>query len=695
MRPPLRMALALLPRVTAIVTVVIAATAAPGMAIGAGIRSPQDDAFEQLKRYDFQKRAAVDAIQKRIRQSLADRDQTAQIEQRLIAVLEDSGATFAGKQEACQMLWVIGSARSVPTLARMLGDEKLADIARYALERNVDPLAGKALRSALPAARGKTLVGLINSIGDRHDGESAAALKPYITTADPLVTEASLTALGKIGSESALTILRTRPASDVTAGKAILRCAEHMAAAGKKAEAERLYESLTGEARPAVVRAEGLRALAQMGSTHTPAVVLATLKSPDPYLQQVAAQIGGSLPDPGLVAHWTAAWPNLPVFAQVALLSAMAERRESAAAPLALRALDSKEPLVRMTAIHAVALIGGEQGVARLVDLAVQGQGPDRSAARESLARMSGPRVEENLIARARQGDPAVRATLMAVLADRPTPGARAALMESARGTDARVALEALRALGRIGGAPEHAALLQVLVNTPNEDIRDTAKDALVAIGKRVGESSAEPIRTAFASAPAAARPALLGILAESGGEMALDELLKAAESTDSALKQAAVAALAEGWGDSRPLPKLLKIARSDSSKVLRVQAMRGYLRIVGLDDRIPAGTRVSRIEQALEIAERPEEKRQALSVLRECRVTQAVELASKLLEDPALVEEAADTLLYLAAPQKKGRDTRQPVKGPVVVAALDKVVRLAKNEGQRAQAQKLRQGGN
>ena len=106
----------------------------------------------------------------------------------------------------------------------------------------------------------------------------------------------------------------------------------------------------------------------------------------------------------------------------------------------------------------------------------------------------------------------------------------------------------------------------------------------------------------------------------------------------------------------------------------------------------MPVEDKVGRMSQAIALAERPEEKRQALSVLRDCRTVSAMKQASRLLDDPALFAEAADTVLYLAAPQKKGNQDEPAVKGPSTTAALDKIARLTKDDNQRTQAQKLRQ---
>jgi hypothetical protein len=92
-----------------------------------------------------------------------------------------------------------------------------------------------------------------------------------------------------------------------------------------------------------------------------------------------------------------------------------------------------------------------------------------------------------------------------------------------------------------------------------------------------------------------------------------------------------------------------------------------------------------------MEVAERPEEKRQALGVLRDCRVPSALDLAAASLDDAAVFDEAADTVLYLAAPQKKGDTNLPAVKGSATTAALDKVARLAKDDNLRTKAQALR----
>ncbi|MCW3055939.1 MAG: repeat protein, partial [Chthonomonadales bacterium] len=313
MKPTHRMATAL--TLTALV-------AGAPLAATAGGRRGQDNPYEKLKTYDFQSYAPVDAIRKMILEAQNDKAKTADIEQHLIGVLDDANATFAGKQEACRMLWIIGTARSVPALSKLLVDPKQSDIARYGLERNPDPSAAKALRAALGTTQGTVLIGIINSEGDRADAEAVGPLKAFTTNADPLISEAAITALGKIGTPSALAALRTLPASNILATKATLRIAAHFAATGKTADAAKIYDGLTGEGKPPVIRGEALHGLAGLQSAHTAPVAITFLKSSDPYLQEVGARTIGSMPNPQTTGTVLGLYPGLPPAPQAVLLTA-------------------------------------------------------------------------------------------------------------------------------------------------------------------------------------------------------------------------------------------------------------------------------------------------------------------------------------------------------------------------------------
>ena len=129
------------------------------------------------------------------------------LERQFASLLLSPDATYECKDFICRQLWIIGTKVSVPALAPMLADDTYSDMARYALERNHAPEAGKALRDALTQASGKPLVGVINSLGERRDRMSVLALEKIVAGPDDDAAAAAASALGKIGGAKATTVL--------------------------------------------------------------------------------------------------------------------------------------------------------------------------------------------------------------------------------------------------------------------------------------------------------------------------------------------------------------------------------------------------------------------------------------------------------------------------------------------------------
>ena len=209
-----------------------------------------DKAFEVLKTYDWgNDRSPLAALDTAIAASHGDAAAQKALEARLVAVLK-SDAPNAAKDVTCRQLSLVGSAGSVETLADLLGDEKLAHIARYALERMQCPEALAALREALSKTSGRVKVGVINSLGVRRDAEATAALTALLDASDEAIVSAAAGALGKIGSSDTAKTLKAFQADApdslaLVAADACLANAEQLLADGKKLEAMMMYRGLS------------------------------------------------------------------------------------------------------------------------------------------------------------------------------------------------------------------------------------------------------------------------------------------------------------------------------------------------------------------------------------------------------------------------------------------------------------------
>ncbi len=662
------------------------------VAMATGMAYAQGDPYAQLRSYDFQDRAALAAIQREIVAASGAPAKLAPIEAKLLNVVKDRNASFGGRQEACKFLASIGTARSVPALAAMLKrDAKEADAARYALERIPGPEAGAVLRAALTSSSGRVRVGVINSLGVRRDPAAIAPLARLASGSDPETRSAALDALGGIGTDRAMSALQSARPRDAAAMRAMLRCASAMARAGKSVRLDKAYADLAGKGKPRYIRVAAVRGLASSGSAQWLNVALAAMKDADPYIQRSAASLIAQSRDAATTKKAVAAFGSAPADAQVALLAGWGERRERLAARTAASSAQSADPNVRASAIRAAGRIGDAASVPALADVAASTMA-ESGLAREALAEMPGDESAREILRLAREGKPAVRATLMAVIAERPGAPSLSALLTGMRDADASVAVAALRGLGASGGRTEVAPIAALLTGSTNDEVRDASGRAIVACVQRSDDrdGAVGPVIAALAGASREATAALLGVLAEIGGQRALTELTQATASEDPEVKRAAVRGLAETWADSAPLQSLISIAKNDSAPAVRVIALRGYIRLVGQDGGMPADAKVNALRLALEAASRPDEKRQAFGALRDCRIESAVALLANYLGDADLGTEAAEAVLDLAAPQKRNNRDLPAVTGSAVASALNEIVRKSTDAQIKERAQKL-----
>lgn len=174
-----------------------------------------------------------------------------QTEERLIAVLEVADASRKDKADACLMLARYGGEACVDVVAPLLRDEELSHMARYALEPNPSPAVDPALREALKDVDGKLLVGIIQSIGKRRDGNAVPHLKDYLSDENDPVSMAAARALGRMGTVATAEALMEgfesangSPARSSAIADALLDCAENLKKSGFAHEALEIYDYL-------------------------------------------------------------------------------------------------------------------------------------------------------------------------------------------------------------------------------------------------------------------------------------------------------------------------------------------------------------------------------------------------------------------------------------------------------------------
>jgi HEAT repeat protein len=670
------------------------------------------NAFSQLlgkiKTYDFgQSRADLTAISDMIRQA-STTPEIKGIEKQLDDFLK-SDATYAARQFVCRELSIIGTEASVPALASMLTDEKNADSARYALERIPGEAVDKALREALPKAEGNAKIGIINTLGVRGDKKAVGLLTELVGDPNQTFAVAAVAALGRIDDAGATEALAK--AKDKTTGAlrasvldAYLRCADRLAAKGQKDAASAIYKQLYATSEPMPIRVAAVRGMIMTSGDKTGDTVVEALKSKDKPIQTaaIATLKDVAKTDPsaslraGVVKAASEQLPNLGAVQQAQLLAALADCADRVAMPAVLTAAKSTDESVRVAAMTTIGTLGDASTVDLLVQTAAATKGTEQKAAQDSLYRLRGADVDQAIIKKladadstgSPQAEPKAKVELIRSCDQRNIMAAVPALEKAVKDADGQVRTESIKALRTVAGPQDLADLINLQLAASGAD-RTEIEKTVVAVARKI-PADKNPAEKVLAALPAAkdldARCSLMSVLGKIGDPAALPVLREAIADKEDKVKDAAVRALSD-WPTAAPAADLLKIAQSSENQVQKTLALRGYVRLIGLESDKPAEEIIKMYQEAMTLAPNAAEKRMVLSGVGNAKSFEALQMAAGYLDDPELKQEAEAAVAKIAEStiQKRPQETKE---------LLQKVLAGTTNDSVREQAQKvLKQG--
>ena len=575
-------------------------------------------------------------------------------EAKLIAVLK-SDAPHKEKADACRELARIGTKDAVAPLAALLGDEKLSHMARYGLETIPDPAVDGALRDALGKLKGKALVGVIGSIGVRRDAQAVEPLGKLLSDADADVAQAAARALGKIGTAPAAKALDGALASAPAANQlafceGLFRCAEAMAGKGQQDEARAIYDRLRGlKGAPHQVRAGALRGAVLTRQKEGLPLLLEAIRGEDFVLVAAATRTSQEMPGAEVTQALAAELGKLTGDKQVLLMQTLGNRGDGAAAPAVLAVAKSGPANVRVTAIRTLSQLGNASVVPGLVEMAMGADAEVASAAQLSLSSFPGKEADAAITGLLNAADAKTRSTAIDMVGQRRIAGAIPALLKAAEDADESVRAAGLKVLGDVGGAAELPALIGLLMKTKTAPETQAAEGALSAICVRQTnpEVCVDKLCAALAEAPTKPKLSLLRVLRSVGGAKALAAVRAATTDSAAEIKDTALRALCD-WPTVDALPEVANLAKSSTDPKLKTLALRGYLRLIRLQE-VPAEKKLASLKEAMALIQRNEERKLALAALGDIPTVDALDLVTPHLGTPELKEEASLAAVAIA----------------------------------------------
>jgi HEAT repeat protein len=606
-------------------------------------------------------------------------------EQQLIAILA-SNASPQQKDAVCVKLKRVGTAAAVPSLASLLADKDLSHSARYALETVPAHEAVEALSKALDETTGLLQAAILNSLHVRNALPPMEKLAVLLQSTDELVASAAASALGATDHASAGELLVTRLQKSKSASlkaaiyDAMLAHAYLLRDKASLKNASSAFNAILAQEAPDHIRTAAIAGIIASAEPARALSLLSThLHSADASAQQAALRMARELRSPEVTKVLCDSLSQLKNPAmQVAVIEALHQRADTAAADTLIKMLDSEDAAVRIAAIQAVGDLADGRAVAPLARIAALQTETERRRARLALGNL-------------RHGD--VTAALVAALVDAPAnihpEIVRALIVRGDTGSSDKLFplaekgnRPAATVLGRLARVQDFPALV-ALVQKMNPENRNAVVLALQRACARFRgmQIDVAPLQRAVASSDARLRAALLPAVIALGDGRLRDEVRNALRSNDAALLLPTLKALQENQ-DNALLHDLVTVARSHSDDAVKTAALAASLKVAtdATTTGLSTEQRVEALETIAPIATRTEDKWAVLSGLADSPTTKSLALALPMLADSATQAEASTAINKIAA-------ALPPAEKPGAIEALQKVLSAANNENQRQAA--------
>ena len=374
------------------------------------------------------------------------------------------------------------------------------------------------------------------------------------------------------------------------------------------------------------------------------------------------------LSDAELLPCLSGLFPRLPASRQSLLLLAVGDHGKTIALPLALALSKDSSPPLHVAALRVLGQLGDLSALPILLDAALGQDGPAADVAKEGLKTLPGAEVDAAITAKLAAADAKSKITLFELAGARRTKAAAPAVRAALADADPAVRAAAMTAMGQLIELADLDFLIGRALTGAAGAETTAARDALKIAALRMADRDgcAAKLGAALQGASGANQTYLFDLLVKVSGAKALETVVAAAHSQDLDTKEAATRALGE-WVNADAAPALLDAAKTEKDANYKIRAVRGYIRIAR-QLQLPDPARLAMFHTAIEVAQRPAEKRLALDILTRIPSPATLELAVGYLSNPALKGAAADAAVKIATKQLNAEPK-------AVVAAMQRVV--------------------
>jgi type 1 glutamine amidotransferase/HEAT repeat protein len=620
-----------------------------------------ENILDEIKTYEYgDSRLPLTHLSDLIRHTLDSPQKLTKIEEQMLLFLQ-SQATLPAKEQVCRELRIIGSEKAVPILGTLLTDTTTSGMALYALEGMPYDTVDDVLLDALQTAEDRSKTGIINTLGHRRCKKAVRELSSLVPDPDQDIAMAAISALGNIGGTKSAAILKyslkkTNDSLQQAILDAILKCADRFAAGGDSKSAESIYTQLYGINKPVPIRAAALRGLVSVDNKHGSDMVTDALRGDDPILRSQAIALTREIPGDDITKVLMKTLSDLSVADHYMVLAALADRGDISALPAIIEASNHEQEAVRNAALNALGKLGDSSVVLLLAERAASAKGAEKKAARENSYRLRGGEVNQKILDNLNTGHPDIRVELIRSTGMRKINNASMHLLKTASDPDVSVRAESFKSLAILAGPKDLPELVDLLIQIENENGRSEVIRTVGIVANKipVKEDRSDLIIEIYNSVDNQKdQLSLLLILINLGNKKSIPIIQKALYKNSMRVNPGILSALSDQWpqADAEIMTELYNVAGSSDDIIQQNKALRGYIRLVGVDNDLSVQEKIVMYQKAIDIAHTKGLKGEEmiLSGLGRTPCYDALKMAAAYLDEKRLQPEAESAIMAMA----------------------------------------------
>ncbi|WP_235891195.1 DUF1080 domain-containing protein [Sphingobacterium lumbrici] len=559
---------------------------------------------------------------------------------------------------------------AIQQVSAYLTDDYLAEKAARVLNGIRTQEAASALNTALNVAKSeKATVAIIAALGDLKDENSEARILELTKQFEsPNFQRNALTALSKIGGVASYdTFLNNARAvnygfdksnvSGLTLDYAHTLATKDPVLAGKLASV--LYQEAT-KAQVATIRVGALALLTSINPTKQKKELLKLASADDAVVRNVALDLLSQNTSASDLVKLASSLKKLNADAQESVLNFLGTKEVGQAIPVIEKNLTVlKDSEAKIAAYNTLSILSKGENATFLIKQISAANEAELKSLKTLLLTAKGSRTMDDVNGALTSSDTKTQLALLDVLKQRANSNSSGAVFALTKSVDEAVRLAAFNALPNVVNDADFDAIITLLGEASDKEVNPVQQAAILALRNntdkeaKIKRLSANISRSA---APSAAKyfPVFGGV----GGNEAL-ESVKNYLNEGNVNKAQAISALAN-WTTPESLDALTSLLRTEKDPANFNEVFKGFVKQLNASA-LPADQKTLLLRDAFELAQTPEQKKNALSALQSTGTYQALIFAGRYLSDPILKDAATNVVMNIAMDNRDfvGNDVR------------------------------------